>query len=689
AQSEEKYRTLVDSIQDGVFLVVDGIISYVNKAFGKMIGYENTEIIGSSYLKFVAPEDRERVKENYQLRHSGKPVAAFYEGRMVHKNGDKVLVNMTARVINYQGKNATIGTLKDITLQKKLEEKLLSQKNLFKGVADAANILLTEKDFDLAIKNTLRSLGEASDIDRVYMFENSVNPVTGEVLMSQKYEWTNGTVSSQINNPDLQNLNYSPMFDDWYPILKSGTIVNSLVKDLNPQLRDLLSVQNIKSILLVPIMVKNHFWGFLGSDYCKYDRVWSESEISIMQTTAANLGGVIEREISKKELINAKETAEEMSKLKSNFLANMSHELRTPLIAILGYAEILKLEIENEEWNEMVSTIMQSGKRLLETLNLILDLSKVEADKVQINQTEVNIADEINDIITLFSPAAQKKNLYLKSVIKKESVVSKLDKRLLHSIVTNLVNNGIKYTNAGGVTIELSVISSSGNNYAMIKVIDTGIGIAKEDQKTIFDEFRQVSEGYNRHFEGAGLGLTIARKFVEKMGGSISLESEIDKGSTFTVVIPMDDEILKSESKKIMATEDLLPTPIGNMKKVLIVDDDMATRKIVELFLRGEIEIDTASSSKEAAEMMGKTVYSLVLLDISLGKGISGVELQQNLRSMSEYKNVPVVAVTAHAMAGDKEKFLSSGFDDYLSKPFAKNDLVTKVRFWLSRGREN
>ena len=125
--------------------------------------------------------------------------------------------------------------------------------------------------------------------------------------------------------------------------------------------------------------------------------------------------------LAKKELIEAKETAEEMSKLKSNFLANMSHELRTPLIAILGYTEILKTEIEHQEWNEMISTIMQSGKRLLETLNLILDLSKVEADKVQINYSEINIAEEINDIVTMLDPVAQKKNLYLKAVLRTRS----------------------------------------------------------------------------------------------------------------------------------------------------------------------------------------------------------------------------------------------------------------------------
>jgi len=456
-QSEEKYRTLIDSIQDGVFLVVDSKISFINRAFSNMIGYEDNELTGSSFAKIVAPEDIEIVKTNYKARLENKTVPSSYEWRMLHKNGNRVLVNMSARVIDYHGKKATIGTVKDVTLQKELEQTLLNQKNLFKGVADAANILLTEKDFNTAISNTLKSLGQSSDIDRVYIFENDINALATDPIMNQKYEWTNGSVSSEINNPELQNLHYFPMFDNWYPILKSGGVVNSLVKNLNPSLRDLLSKENIKSILIFPIMVKNQFWGFIGFDYCKSERVWGEIVITMLQTTAANLGGIIERELVKKELIEAKETAEEMSKLKSNFLANMSHELRTPLIAILGYAEILSNEIEHQEWNEMISTITQGGKRLLETLNLILDLSKVEADKVQINYNEINLAEEIYETVNMLAPAAQKKNLHLKAVIEKEVILSKLDKRLFQSIITNLVNNAIKYTKSGGVTVDLNV----------------------------------------------------------------------------------------------------------------------------------------------------------------------------------------------------------------------------------------
>jgi PAS domain S-box-containing protein len=687
--SEEKYRTLIDSIQDGVFLIVDGNVAFINRAFGSMIGYDINEIQGEAFTKFVSPEDFELVVNNYRLRQEGKPAPASYEWRMLHKNGNRVYVNMSARVINYQGKKATIGTIKDVTLQKDLEETLLSQKNLFKGVADASNILLSEKDFNTAISKTLESLGQSSSIDRVYIFENGYDKVSNQPNMNQRYEWTNGIVSSEIDNPDLQNLPYFPMFENWYPILNTGGIINSLVKDLNPALGDLLSKQGIKSILLVPIKVKNNFWGFIGFDYCKSERVWSDSEITMLQTTAANIGSVIEKEIAKKEIIIAKEAAEEMSKIKSNFLANMSHELRTPLIAILGYTEILKSEIEHVEWNDMITTIMHSGKRLLETLNLILDLSKVESDKVQINYNEINLSEEITDIVTMLNPVAQKKHLYLKSKIESETILAKLDKRLLHSIITNLVNNAIKYTHKGGVTIELSTINSSGGNYAMIRVADTGIGIAKEDQETIFDEFRQVSEGYNRHFEGSGLGLTIARKFAEKMGGSISLESEVGVGSTFTVVFNCEEEKQNTDAPVKLAKEELLPAPVGRSKKVLMVDDDVASRRIVELFLRGEIEIESASNSKEALEKINAQVYSLVLMDISLGKGISGIEIMQKLRGLPGYENIPVIAVTAHAMVGDKEKFLDSGFDDYLSKPFGKNELINKVHNWININGSN
>jgi signal transduction histidine kinase/CheY-like chemotaxis protein len=435
-------------------------------------------------------------------------------------------------------------------------------------------------------------------------------------------------------------------------------------------------------------MVRNNFWGFIGFDYCKSDRIWNDSEISILQTTAANLGSVIERELAKKELIEAKETAESMNKLKSNFLANMSHELRTPLIAILGFAEILGHEVENKDWNEMVSTIMNSGKRLLETLNLILDLSKIEADKVQVKVKDLNITDEIVETINLLKPVADKKNLFLKSEFSDKDVVLKLDKRLFQSIITNLINNGIKYTISGGVTVSLNTFNDDCNSYAEIKVSDTGIGIAEEDQDFVFDEFRQASEGLNRNFEGTGLGLTITKKFVEKMGGTITLESNPANGSTFKVVFPLSPETSDSYENEVGNDKvEQLPdlTYYTNNNKALIIDDDPATRKITEMFLKDQINTKTVCNIKDALKEANEYDYSIVLMDISLGQGISGVDLLKDFRKIPYYKNIPIIAVTAHAMVGDREKFLLEGFDDYLSKPFTKVDLIKKIEFWKSK----
>lgn len=684
SQSEEKYRTLMDSIQDGVFSIEKEILTYANRALCEMIGYDIKETIGFPFAKFIAPEDMEMVRRNYSLRQKGLDVPGSYEFRMLHKDGKRVYVNLSARIVDYHGTKTTIGTLKDVTTKRELEQILLNQKNLFKCVADAAHILLTETNFDQAINRTLQSLGQSSDIDRVYLFENSVDVQSGEIVTNQKYEWTNGLVSAEINNQELQNLHYLPVFKEWFETLDRGEVINSNINDLSDPLKSFLEEESIKSVLIVPIMVRNKFWGFIGFDSCQRERLWNESEISILKTTASNLGGLLEREASKKELIEAKETAEVMNKLKSNFLANMSHELRTPLIAILGYTEILGSEINNQEWGEMIDTVMQSGKRLLETLNLILDLSKIEADKVQIDKKNLNLFSEINEIIILLKPVADKKNLYLKLNSSEKNIFAKLDKRFFNSIITNLINNGIKYTHKGGVTIDLEAFQQNGNSFVTIKVSDTGIGIAPEDQKIIFDEFRQVSEGYNRKFEGSGLGLTITKKFVEKMDGKISLESSPDDGSVFTIIFPVEDNNKGINTSEAKVNDFKINSQVlGNrFENVLIVDDDIATRKIIELFLKDKFRITSVSNIYDAIKIAETNKYSLVLMDISLGQDISGIDLLKRFRGISTYKNIPIIAVTAHAMVGDREKFILEGFDDYLSKPFTKNDLLDKIHSW-------
>ncbi len=247
---------------------------------------------------------------------------------------------------------------------------------------------------------------------------------------------------------------------------------------------------------------------------------------------------VHEKKDMEQKLILAKERAEEVSRLKSYFLANMSHELRTPMIGILGYAEILQEELTDDETQKMAATIFASGNRLLETLNLILDLSKIESGKLEIIKTDFDVRDEIRGCIATFAKTADKRGLTLELQGDANPKLH-LDKRLFRDTINNLLSNAIKFTHIGGVTVEYYIEKRESKENVVIMVTDTGIGIPERSQTLIFEEFRQVSQGYGREYEGTGLGLSVSKKFVESMGGTIKVKSIQGKGSTFTVTFPV------------------------------------------------------------------------------------------------------------------------------------------------------
>ena len=247
---------------------------------------------------------------------------------------------------------------------------------------------------------------------------------------------------------------------------------------------------------------------------------------------------ITERKKFEEELITAKEKAEEMNRLKSSFLANMSHELRTPLVGILGYSEVLSEEIKDSNNLKMVKDISNSGKRLLETLNSILDLSRIEANKFEINPSRFNLVDLVKEEINLYKAVAQIKNISLDVRMFHHELIINSDKKIIQNIISHLINNAVKYTSKGSVIVSVTNEKNAAE-YAVIKVTDTGIGIPKESQVLIFDEFRQASEGLNRQYEGAGLGLTITKKYIKLLQGTINVKSEPGAGSEFSVKIPI------------------------------------------------------------------------------------------------------------------------------------------------------
>ncbi|NUM72171.1 MAG: response regulator, partial [Ignavibacteriaceae bacterium] len=375
---------------------------------------------------------------------------------------------------------------------------------------------------------------------------------------------------------------------------------------------------------------------------------------------------------------------------KASFLANMSHEVRTPMIGILGYSELLNEEIEDEELKGMAASIHKSATRLLETLNLILDLSKIEAEKMTIVNRKIDLKELTSDVIESFLISAKNKGLYLELISETDDLVIHSDDRIIGQILNNLINNAIKFTFNGGIRLHLSKKIKNGFDYAVIKCSDTGIGIPEDKQFFIWDEFRQVSEGIGRNFEGTGLGLTLTKKFVAKIDGEISVESEVNKGTTFTVVIPFGkfDPALKEFMEQISLDKVQAPIDEKNTSKnvphILYVEDDEIAYEIVSNYIKGLGELDWAQDAESAIQKIVQKNYDLILMDINLRKGLDGVQLTQVIRSQKNYTNTPVIAVTAYAMKGDREIFIEQGLTDYISKPFVKGDLVETVKKYLT-----
>jgi PAS domain S-box-containing protein len=248
---------------------------------------------------------------------------------------------------------------------------------------------------------------------------------------------------------------------------------------------------------------------------------------------------ITDRKKSEKELIEAKEKAEEMNRLKTNFLFNMSHELRTPLVGILGFAQILEEETTDSTRKEMVNMILTGARRLSVTLNQLLDLAKIESNRASILWKKLNLINIISDTIKVHSDSASKKQLKISSVFSPGDFIIMGDERMLFNIFDNLINNAIKFTYKGEIIIDVSVWENETNPLVVVKIIDTGIGISEDKLELIFEEFRQASEGLGRGFEGTGLGLTITKKYVEFLKGKIEVHSKQGMGSTFTVSFPL------------------------------------------------------------------------------------------------------------------------------------------------------
>ena len=387
-----------------------------------------------------------------------------------------------------------------------------------------------------------------------------------------------------------------------------------------------------------------------------------------------------------------------INKAKDDFLANMSHEIRTPLNGIMGMDEMIIRDTKENRIKEYALEIKSAGNTLLSIINDILDLSKIESGNFEIIPAEYDLASVLNDVLNLTRHRARKKNLNYDFTVS-ESIPSRLfgDEIRIRQIMLNIINNAIKYTEEGSVTVDVSSVSTMMGNYIdfIVKVTDTGMGIKEEDKEKLFKSFQRLDEKKNRSIEGTGLGLHITHKLLDMMEGSIEFESEYGKGSTFTVNVPQKvvnatpigvfSRAVKNYLNNMEIEEVGLYAPDA---RLLIVDDNDMNLEVMEGLLRDtKIQTDLVDSGKECVEKVKENRYDCILLDQMMPQ-MSGQDTLNKMNELDILKGTPVVALTADAIIGAKENYLSMGFTDYLSKPVKYDALEQLLKEYIPKEKQ-
>jgi PAS domain S-box-containing protein len=669
--SENLYRSVLQASAEGI-LIVDAEslqITFANPIQCEMLGYTQAELVSMTIIEIHPKESLSETLMEFQSMLQGEK--AFVSNiQCLKKNGTTFFADIHSSFLFQNGRKCILGFFKDTTERTKGEEHLkklsqaVEQSSVLTFITDLSGAIeyVNPKTSELTGYSKKELIGQTPRIFKSGAQSDEAYELIWETIISGK-QWK-GELQNKKKNGEFYwaMASISPVFDN------AGNISNYLgiQEDITDRKRDEIEIRSLNENL--------------------EDKI--RRRTSELQKANENLHREIEeRKLMEIELTKAKNEAVEANQAKSEFLSRMSHELRTPMNSILGFAQLMEMGDLPNMYKKGVNHILNSGKHLLELINEVLDISRIESGRLSLSLEPVRIGPAIMEVLDAIQPQADKRNLILSLI---DSPVNlffvKCDNQRIRQVLLNLLNNAIKYNRTGGAVVistELRTTEESDFPFVRIAIKDNGLGITPEDIAKLFNPFERIG-AEKTDTEGTGLGLTVVKKLMEAMGGNFGVESIPGEGSTFWIEMQLADSQIKEYEQSNLELLPIDPNP-KYAGKILYIEDNVSNAELVEEIIenhRPTIHLIAYKFGKQAVQLAIDYSPDLILLDLDL-PDIHGSEVLSNLLANEETKDIPVVIVSANAMPKQIEYLLASGAKEYLTKPIEVKGLLGVIDSWI------